>query len=51
MHAVIASGYLEKRGQRRKNWKLRWFILLNRALYYFKDIEEVCVSLPDSREM
>ena len=30
-------GFLEKKSTRLKNWNLRWFVLHNRRLLYFKD--------------
>lgn len=37
---VLKSGYLLKKGERRKNWKKRWFVLRNAKLAYYKDDRE-----------
>jgi len=37
---VIKSGYLTKKGQRRKTWKKRWFVLRPARLAYYKSNAE-----------
>jgi len=34
---VVKSGYLWKKGERRKNWKKRWFVLRTEKMAYYKD--------------
>lgn len=34
---LVKSGFLTKKGAKRKNWNLRWFILKDKYLIYFKD--------------
>jgi hypothetical protein len=34
---LINSGYLLKKGERRKTWKKRWFVLRTEKLAYYKD--------------
>lgn len=46
---LVKSGYLMKKGERRKTWKKRWFVLRTEKLAYYKD-EKVCSgrkSFPD----
>lgn len=38
---LVKSGYLMKKGERRKTWKKRWFVLRTEKLAYYKD-EKVC---------
>lgn len=38
---LIKSGYLMKKGERRKTWKKRWFVLRTEKLAYYKD-DKVC---------
>ncbi|TFK27794.1 PH-domain-containing protein [Coprinopsis marcescibilis] len=38
--SVIKSGYLIKKGERRKTWKKRWFVLRPAHLAYYKSSEE-----------
>ncbi|KAL4072757.1 hypothetical protein V8B97DRAFT_1870295 [Scleroderma yunnanense] len=38
--SVIKSGYLWKKGERRKNWKKRWFVLRSAHLAYYKTSAE-----------
>lgn len=35
--AEIKSGYLSKKGERRKTWKRRWFVLRSKRICYYKD--------------
>ncbi|KAJ9124169.1 hypothetical protein QFC22_000966 [Naganishia vaughanmartiniae] len=37
---LIKSGYLLKKGERRKTWKKRWFVLRTEKLAYYKDQKE-----------
>ncbi|KIY43972.1 PH-domain-containing protein [Fistulina hepatica ATCC 64428] len=37
---IIRSGYLYKKGQRRKTWKKRWFVLRPAHLAYYKNSAE-----------
>lgn len=37
---TIRSGYLWKRGEKRKNWKKRWFALRSSKLCYYKNEKE-----------
>ncbi|KAJ3361638.1 hypothetical protein GGF32_007106 [Allomyces javanicus] len=37
---LVRSGWLEKRGERRKTWKRRWFVLRATRLAYYKDESE-----------
>lgn len=41
---LVKSGYLMKKGERRKTWKKRWFVLRTEKLAYYKD-EKVCPTL------
>ncbi|KAJ9105184.1 hypothetical protein QFC19_003644 [Naganishia cerealis] len=34
---LVKSGYLLKKGERRKTWKKRWFVLRTEKLAYYKD--------------
>ena len=34
---LVKSGYLMKKGERRKTWKKRWFVLRTEKLAYYKD--------------
>lgn len=51
---IIKQGELEKKGQKRRNWKVRWFVLTQQELYYFKNPKDkrsplaffFCSSLP-----
>ncbi|CEH18908.1 hypothetical protein CBOM_05608 [Ceraceosorus bombacis] len=36
----VKSGYLYKRGEKRKNWKKRWFVLRSSKLCYYKNEKE-----------
>ncbi|PPQ63851.1 hypothetical protein CVT24_009064 [Panaeolus cyanescens] len=38
--SVIKSGYLWKKGERRKTWKKRWFVLRSAHLAYYKSSAE-----------
>ncbi|KAG6845481.1 hypothetical protein H0H87_008841 [Tephrocybe sp. NHM501043] len=38
--SVIKSGYLWKKGERRKTWKKRWFVLRSAHLAYYKNSAE-----------
>jgi hypothetical protein len=42
---LVKSGYLMKKGERRKTWKKRWFVLRTEKLAYYKDDK---VSLPSA---
>lgn len=37
---IIQDGYLEKKGERRKTWKRRWFVLRKTSLVYYKNDKE-----------
>ncbi|KAL1918365.1 uncharacterized protein VTP21DRAFT_3025 [Calcarisporiella thermophila] len=37
---VLKSGYLLKKGEKRKTWKKRWFVLRSTQLAYYKDERE-----------
>ncbi|KAG9013957.1 hypothetical protein FRB94_004337 [Tulasnella sp. JGI-2019a] len=37
---VVKSGYLQKKGERRKTWKKRWFVLRQTQLSYYKSSKE-----------
>ncbi|KAL9940189.1 hypothetical protein V8E36_000894 [Tilletia maclaganii] len=37
---IVRSGYLNKRGEKRKNWKKRWFVLRSTKLAYYKNEKE-----------
>ncbi|GHJ88592.1 hypothetical protein NliqN6_4994 [Naganishia liquefaciens] len=37
---LVKSGYLMKKGERRKTWKKRWFVLRTEKLAYYKDDKE-----------
>ncbi|KAG8890781.1 hypothetical protein FRB98_004826 [Tulasnella sp. 332] len=37
---VVKSGYLLKKGERRKTWKKRWFVLRQTQLSYYKSSKE-----------
>jgi len=34
---IIKSGYLKKKGEKRKAWKKRWFVLRSNRLSYYKN--------------
>jgi len=34
---IIKSGYLKKKGEKRKVWKRRWFVLRSNRLSYYKN--------------
>ncbi|UZJ51505.1 hypothetical protein CBS101457_000825 [Exobasidium rhododendri] len=38
--STLKSGYLWKRGEKRKNWKKRWFVLRSSKLCYYKNEKE-----------
>ncbi|KAF8340383.1 uncharacterized protein EI90DRAFT_3150782 [Cantharellus anzutake] len=38
--SVVKSGYLWKKGERRKTWKKRWFVLRPTKLAYYKNDQE-----------
>lgn len=40
---IVKSGYLNKKSERRGNWKKRWFVLRPTKLAYYKD-EKVCLG-------
>ncbi|KAE8269398.1 hypothetical protein A4X09_0g2950 [Tilletia walkeri] len=37
---IVRSGYLYKRGEKRKTWKKRWFVLRSSKLAYYKNEKE-----------
>ncbi|KAI9337755.1 hypothetical protein BDR26DRAFT_896510 [Obelidium mucronatum] len=37
---VLKSGYLRKKGEKRKTWKTRWFVLRTNKLAYYKNDKE-----------
>ncbi|KAJ3238792.1 hypothetical protein HDU81_007181 [Chytriomyces hyalinus] len=37
---VLKSGYLKKKGEKRKTWKTRWFVLRTTKLAYYKNEKE-----------
>jgi hypothetical protein len=37
---IIKSGYLKKKGEKRKAWKKRWFVLRSNRLSYYKNEKE-----------
>lgn len=37
---TVKSGYLEKKGEKRKTWKKRWFVLRSSKLAYYKNDKE-----------
>ncbi|KAG0150277.1 hypothetical protein CROQUDRAFT_38563 [Cronartium quercuum f. sp. fusiforme G11] len=37
---IIQDGYLEKKGERRKRWQKRWFVLRKTSLVYYKNDKE-----------
>ena len=37
---TVKSGYLEKKGEKRKTWKKRWFVLRSSKLAYYKNEKE-----------
>lgn len=37
---TVKSGYLEKKGEKRKAWKKRWFVLRSSKLSYYKNDKE-----------
>ncbi|CBQ67548.1 related to tandem ph domain-containing protein-2 (tapp2) [Sporisorium reilianum SRZ2] len=38
--STVKSGYLEKKGEKRKTWKKRWFVLRSSKLAYYKNEKE-----------
>ena len=38
--AVIKHGWLNKKGEKNKTWKQRYFVLNKRTLKYFEDFEQ-----------
>ncbi|KAI8461151.1 hypothetical protein BY996DRAFT_4573842 [Phakopsora pachyrhizi] len=38
--AILHYGYLDKKGERRKTWKNRWFVLRKTTLVYYKNEKE-----------
>ncbi|OAV87610.1 hypothetical protein PTTG_29362 [Puccinia triticina 1-1 BBBD Race 1] len=40
---ILHSGYLLKKGERRKTWKRRWFVLRKTCLVYYKNEKEYCL--------
>lgn len=38
--STVKSGYLEKKGEKRKTWKKRWFVLRSSKLAYYKNDKE-----------
>ncbi|KAF9510298.1 hypothetical protein BS47DRAFT_1348222, partial [Hydnum rufescens UP504] len=38
--AIVKSGYLWKKGERRKTWKKRWFVLRTVKMAYYKNEQE-----------
>jgi len=37
---VVKEGFLQKQGQKRKNWKRRWFALFHEGIFYFDTPEK-----------
>ena len=37
LEKAIKSGYLKKKGEQRRNWKKRWFVLRPEKLSYYKN--------------
>ncbi len=50
MDNVKKEGHLFKLGQLNKQWKLRFFVLKDDTLYYFKNVDENTGSLSSSRK-
>lgn len=40
LEKIVKCGWLEKKGERRKKWKNRWFVLRTTKLTYYKDDKE-----------
>nr|CDI51098.1 related to tandem ph domain-containing protein-2 (tapp2) [Melanopsichium pennsylvanicum 4] len=38
--SIVKSGYLDKKGEKRKTWKKRWFVLRSSKLAYYKNDKE-----------
>jgi len=37
---ILKSGFLSKKGVKRRNWNKRWFVLRNATLSYYKNIND-----------
>ncbi|KAM6997062.1 rho GTPase-activating protein 22 isoform 2-T2 [Tautogolabrus adspersus] len=50
---ALKSGWLKRQRSIMKNWQLRWFVLRNEALYFYKDQDETkaqgCIPLQGSQ--
>ncbi|TPX38837.1 hypothetical protein SeLEV6574_g07587 [Synchytrium endobioticum] len=48
LETTLKNGYLKKKGEKRKRWKKRWFVLRgNKLAYYKNDKEYVLLSIID----
>ena len=41
---VVKSGYLTKKGAKRRNWNYRWFVLKEHNLIYYKDQKDFAAN-------